>query len=419
MTRQRINRLAAKIEASRGRILRRLPAFGMLLMYFRFVAAPTVSKATVDYLTVYLSPDYLDKLTSCEVDYLLCHLLLHVLRGDPSRDEAWWGDDYHLACDMQMLPLLDTLGYREESYPHLGKKQRAPLGNEEINIIGKSTEEILGCFVFSLYDLSDRVRATYLPDCDAAWNGGRVESEGQTVLIDVPDLLRKSGWEGSGGAGKWGARLAAASAAAQMQGLSGEEGESNAALLELLEINRNRQSKLNWRRILQEFMQETVNDYSFAPPDRRFSETPFFLPDLNDKELEVKDLYFMVDASGSVDREQLSVVYAELLSAMNQMNGRLRGWISFFDVEVTEPISIASVKDIEEILPRGGGGTSFAAVFRFIRELADPPSCVILFTDGYDDFPSERSAGGVPTMWILDNDEVEPPWGKVVRLTGT
>ena len=35
---------------------------------------------------------------------------------------------------------------------------------------------------------------------------------------------------------------------------------------------------------MNDFIQEEVVDYSFTPPDRRFDDSPFFLPDFNGKE---------------------------------------------------------------------------------------------------------------------------------------
>ena len=45
-----------------------------------------------------------------------------------------------------------------------------------------------------------------------------------------------------------------------------------------------------------------------------------------------------------------------------------------------------------------------------------PPASVIILTDGYAPFPQESCAKGVPVLWLINNDEVEPPWGKVARI---
>jgi hypothetical protein len=44
------------------------------------------------------------------------------------------------------------------------------------------------------------------------------------------------------------------------------------------------------------------------------------------------------------------------------------------------------------------------------------PSCIIILTDGGAPFPQEHLAQDIPVLWLIDNDQVEPPWGKVARI---
>ena len=41
---------------------------------------------------------------------------------------------------------------------------------------------------------------------------------------------------------------------------------------------------------------------------------------------------------------------------------------------------------------------------------------IIILTDGYAPFPKEHLAMGIPVLWLLNNEEVKPPWGKVARI---
>ena len=50
----------------------------------------------------------------------------------------------------------------------------------------------------------------------------------------------------------------------------------------------------DWRTVLNDFVQQEIVDYSFTPPDRRFDESPFFLPDFNVKDDLVEDILFMI-----------------------------------------------------------------------------------------------------------------------------
>lgn len=61
-----------------------------------------------------------------------------------------------------------------------------------------------------------------------------------------------------------------------------------------------KEPQTDWRMVLNDFVQQEIVDYSFTPPDRRFGENPFFLPDFNDKDDLVEDILFMIDTSASM-----------------------------------------------------------------------------------------------------------------------
>lgn len=44
------------------------------------------------------------------------------------------------------------------------------------------------------------------------------------------------------------------------------------------------------------------------------------------------------------------------------------------------------------------------------------PSVIIIFTDGYGLFPEEADILDIPVLWLIDNEDVNPPFGKVARL---
>lgn len=180
------------------------------------------------------------------------------------------------------------------------------------------------------------------------------------------------------------------------------------------------QPQVDWRTILGEFVQPEVNDYSFFPPDRRFSESPFFLPDYNGmgEGDEVHDILFMVDTSGSVSDEMLTAAMSEIKGAIEQFNGRLQGWIGFFDMEVTPPVRLQDGQSIRMLNPIGGGGTDFFCVFNYVHgHMERRPAYIVILTDGYAPFPKESAARGIPVLWLLSNQVVDPPWGKVARIS--
>jgi predicted metal-dependent peptidase len=178
-------------------------------------------------------------------------------------------------------------------------------------------------------------------------------------------------------------------------------------------------SQTDWRTILNDFVQEEIVDYSFTPPDRRFDESPFFLPDFNDKDDLVEDILFMIDTSGSMSDDMITAAYSEVKGAIDQFDGKLKGWLGFFDAAVIEPKPFANEDEFRIIKPAGGGGTDFQIIFEYVQKhMQDKlPASIIILTDGYAPFPKKRIAGGVPVLWLLNNDQVVPPWGKVARIT--
>ena len=175
---------------------------------------------------------------------------------------------------------------------------------------------------------------------------------------------------------------------------------------------------LDWRTILNDFVQEEICDYSFAPPDKRMEDSPFFLPDFNEKDESAKNLLFMIDTSGSMSDDAITECYSEIYGAIQQFNGKLQGKLGFFDAVVVEPTPFEDEDEFKIIRPKGGGGTSFHVIFDYVKEQMqdEPPVSIIILTDGYAPFPNIEDTQDIPVLWIINNNDVKPPWGKVARL---
>ena len=179
-----------------------------------------------------------------------------------------------------------------------------------------------------------------------------------------------------------------------------------------------RRPQTDWRAVLNDFVQEEITDYSFMPPDYRFGDSPFFLPAYSEKDDLVKDILFMIDTSGSVSDKQMTAAYSEIRGAIDQFSGRLRGWLGFFDAAIVEPQPFEDEEEFRAIRPAGGGGTDFQIIFEYVAQHMqdNQPVSIVILTDGFAPFPQEELAGGIPTLWLLNNEQVQPPWGKVARI---
>ena len=198
----------------------------------------------------------------------------------------------------------------------------------------------------------------------------------------------------------------------------GSENRGNIPLAAKRIIQQLKNATLDWRTILNTFVQEEICDYSFSPPDRRMEDSPFFLPDFNEKDEQVKDILFMIDTSGSMSDEQITQCYSEIYGAISQFGGKLQGKLGFFDATVVEPVPFTDAEEFKVIRPVGGGGTSFHVIFEYVEKFMqeEPPVSIVILTDGFAPWPEEAAALGVPVLWIINNEKAMPPWGKVARI---
>lgn len=426
MTKQRKNRLKYKIQDSRARLLESHPFFALLLMYLKFVAVRGMKKMSTNGRCIYFSPDFLDKLYTYELDYILCHQIMHIIDGHIRRPIDHDDDNYHFACDISVNTSLYQCGFTAERYPHLGEIQRKIPG-EHCNISKMTVEEIYTHLPYSLYIFDEIVRSRYLVDNDICWSDKDDTGNFGEIILDIEDIdgiLKESSATGSSSSSgdedaemEWKARV---QFAARLMGTARPEGDGSDNIPDFVKrmIKKMKEPIVDWKKILNVFLQERTCDYSFSPPDRRFSDTGFFLPDFNEKDFVSKEILFMVDTSGSVKDDELAMVYSEIKGAIEQFAGKLTGKLGFFDVDVTPPLPFETVNDLMNIIPYGGGGTDFSAIFDFLKRnnSEDLPACIVIFTDGNAPYPDESEAMGIPVLWIINNFIHTPPWGRITRI---
>ncbi len=395
---------------SRMRLLCNNGFYGLLLMHMPFKIDEKCKNAATDGKYIVFGPNYLDELDDSELDYVLMHEVLHVALQHCFRKGDRDPERYNKACDIIVnsnILYSNRMNVNSITLRKYGKpcRHQTPDGREGYLL---SVEE-----VYALLPVEPE------PE-DGKKNIGTGNSQGSGEPDNWDDHTQ---WDNNEQSEKdikeneeeWNHRILNAGTA-----LSVTNNESKIAgkipMFAERMLKEFRKSQLDWRFILNDFIQEEVVDYSFNPPDRRFDGYDFFLPDFNDKDEFVKDILFMIDTSGSMSEEDITVVYSEVKGAIDMFDGKLTGWLGFFDAAVTEPKQFMDEKEFEIIRPYGGGGTSFHVVLECARNFKDELACLIILTDGYAPFPEEDSANGIPVLWVLTTDDVEPPWGRVARV---
>ena len=173
---------------------------------------------------------------------------------------------------------------------------------------------------------------------------------------------------------------------------------------------------IDWRKVLKEYLLIDTSDYTFTPPDKRYGEIDIFLPAYNEVDEDLKNILFIFDTSSSMKKEIVSKVFAELKNITYQFRANMKGYIASFDTKVYGLNEFNSIKDLDDIIMMGGGGTDFRCIFEYIKEnvIDIEFKAIVILTDGYGEFPYIWETMDIPTIWVM-TDKVKPPFGRLVR----
>ncbi len=387
-----------RIMLARMKILSRNGFYGLLLMHMKFALDGNVRTAATDGERIYFAPEFLDEISDSELMFILQHEILHVVLRHVERTADRDPRGFNIACDIVVNSniLFSAGGDRASiTLARYGESMHlAPDGAEGFKYTAEEVYEML----------KHQKKGRGLPGRKGSPGGipggGTVDDHSKWGTIPAEELRAI-----------WDQRIRDAYEAAGKG-----RGVLSAGLERMLrELTR---PKTDWRTVLNDFVQEETVDYSFTPPDRRFSDSPFLLPDFSETDETVRNVLFMIDTSGSMTEEEVTQAYSEIKGAIDQFGGRLAGWLGFFDAEVIPPVPFSSVDEFMMIKPKGGGGTSFEAVFSYIAaEMSGMEiSSIVILTDGYAPFPRPEAAMGIPVLWMINNDHITPPWGRTAVL---
>lgn len=389
-------------------------------MHMIYAVSEEIETACTDGVRITFGIDFLDSLSDSELDFVMMHEILHVVlqhcfRGDVEDPEA-----YNIAADIVVNSNIMLENGMKASSITLSKygiaMHVAPDGKEGHEY---TAEQVYAMLPKNLNKKGNNKKGNNKSPGSAVGRAKKEISKEQHQPVRVWDDHSRWGKyeEDDTLRDVWVKRFEDAAEAIKIRDPSNARGLLPAFAERILKELKKTQT--DWRTILNDFIQEEVVDYSFAPPDRRFDDSPFFLPDFNGKEDRVEDILFMIDTSGSMSDDMIAAAYSEVKGAIDQFNGKLKGWLGFFDAAIIKPQPFSDENEFKIIKPAGGGGTDFQIIFEYVfHHMSDKlPASIIILSDGYAPFPLEKLAGGIPVLWLLNNEEVNPPWGKVARIT--
>ncbi|MCQ2554282.1 MAG: VWA-like domain-containing protein [Clostridia bacterium] len=435
------------LQSSRFRLCHMYSDLAEPLYDMLFVATKDVWRISTNGHCIYFDPDWLKKLDDIEMDFMLSHIMMHIRLGHIERPPYYYGERHHLAADIVSNARLSTYGWKYVKLSHIGKIRYETL-YPAINGLELDSVEAMKYVPFDPSTFTEKERKQFLIDSDQWWN--RTDDHGESGIIvlspedkDPPGLtydgptyggdfrFRNEKFKRLSSGGSTDTEEIDEKTDSDNRGASGIENilrnlrfENISHLTSSMKGESERQWKyayapyLDWKTLLNRFIQEEVYDYSFTPPDRRIQDSGFFLPDYNVYKETVRDVYFMVDTSGSVSDDMLSMAYSEICQALEQFNGALSGLVGFFDTCVHRVSPFYNIADIRKVKPFGGGGTDYSCIFNFINDRNAPhhPASIVVITDGEGIFPDESATGNIPVLWLITGNK-KPTFGTCVRIT--
>jgi len=164
--------------------------------------------------------------------------------------------------------------------------------------------------------------------------------------------------------------------------------------------------KMDWRDLLDVQIKSTIkSDFSWMKPNRKAWHTGVMLPGMVPDE--TIDVVCMLDISGSISdvmvRDFLTETKA-IMDAYTTFNVK----VGCFDTEIynVQDFTADNIHELVDYEIVGGGGTSFEAVFEYLKENAIEPKKLIMFTDGYP-WGSWGDEKYCDTCWIIHTHRIE------------
>ncbi|MDP2171046.1 MAG: VWA-like domain-containing protein [Rhodocyclaceae bacterium] len=409
----------SRLAAARTRLILDKPFLGALVLRLPLKPAGAWCRTTAtDARAIYYNPDWIENLTSAEVQFALAHEALHCALGHFARRGHRVQRKWDLACDFAINPLLMDEGLMP------------PLDAQVIDLYrGMAAEEIYPCIDD---DLDSEMLDDHVWDSDESGAGGgqgEQESEaqgkggGDPQEIDPdaggssPEKVGAGGTAGDEENGppppltakekeqlqqQWQRHLAAAAQRAREAGkLSGQLARLTESALA---------AQVTWRALLAQYLTQVGrDDYTWQRPSRREGEVIW--PSLRSHS---GDIHVAIDVSGSVSEGDL----ASFLGEMNALKGTMPVRITLFACDTALAADAPWVfEPWDELrLPRqfaGGGGTSFAPVFEWIEKSGQQPDSLVYFTDAEGEFPAQPP--NYPVLWLVKG-KAPVPWGRRIQL---
>lgn len=382
------------LVTARVGLLLKQPFFGNLATRLKLVNADDwCSTAATDGRNFYYNSRFVKMLQPKEVEFLFGHEVLHCVYDHfgrrESRDPQLWNCANDFAVNGDLIK--HKVGVKITTVPCLYDPKYDGKSSEEIyDDLYENAEKI------DIETLLDRMLDEHLEGENTGGDGDQEldgsgkrprlsESERQKIRDEIKEAM-----------------IAAANAC---------ENAGNIPIGVRRMIQNITEPKMNWREMLRMQLQSVIkSDYTFNRMNRKGWHMDARLPGM--RNTEAIDIAVGIDMSGSILTEQGKDFLSEIQGIMESFDS-YRIHVFCFDTDVYNPVDFLSenLDSISDYELKGGGGTDFDAIFRYLKDEGIEPKRLVVFTDGYP-YGSWGDANYCDTLWIIHGDKnPDPPFG--------
>ena len=383
-----------KLTTARISLLLKKPFFGNMATRLKLKETPGLPTAATDGRHLYYNADFIDALDVKQVEFLICHEVLHVAfehmlrRGD--RDPQGW----NVAADYAINTIIINEGIGKEPTGDM-----APLYDPQYD--GLSAEQI--------YDkLSDLQKQQKTLDVHLDLDKGEAtieDKDGKKHKIKIGQGMSKSEQDQLKDEIK-------ASLIQSAKATSNGAGNIPSGLERL--ITDITAPKMDWRQMLRATIKSQIkNNYTWTRPSRKMYSTNAVLPGLDvDNEL---DVCVAIDTSGSIDNKMLNDFLSEINGIKDEFDDyKIRVWCFDTEVHADETFETWDGKEIQDYQPGGYGGTDISVNWKYMQDEGFRPQSLVVFTDG-ETWDRWGDADYCDTLWVIHGgNHIKPPFGQTV-----
>ncbi|MDD3123119.1 MAG: VWA-like domain-containing protein [Candidatus Izemoplasmatales bacterium] len=366
--------LRNKLQDARTNVLVRDPFIGYVMQHFNIRVVKDFPTAATDGKRIIFGEKFLNNLTLQDTIFVLMHELLHIILTHPLRMQGKDLIRFNVACDIVVNDIIMEYGYRTDNLQVItGRKY-------EIDSSDKTAEEI--------YELLDGMQ---LPEPIMDLHPWIVADDND--LSAYEDIFRTMKQAGN-------------------LGLNTKSPALRKKIQEILSSSNTN----DWKRILELYIEKEVHDYTYEKTDHRYGDV--LLPSFIENEDILKNIWFLVDVSGSVSNDEINLIATEINRIASHFKS-LDCSLSFFSTKTTKPIRFQNKNQLIESFAdaQTTGGTDFIQIFQAIDDFFKyrKPELIIIFTDGYSQFPNQSQIKNNKIIWCITNKKIAPI-GKTIHI---